>query len=64
MKVITTALLFSVIYWTGASLVESLFFKQATLLEALFHPEIGEIALRCWVIALIFLASNSLLGKK
>lgn len=56
-------IVFALIYWTGASFVESVLFKQGTVMDAFFRPELGEIALRAWVIVLIFIVLTGIYGK-
>jgi hypothetical protein len=64
MKVLMAGLALSLIYWTGASFVESVLFGQGSFMEAFARPEFGEVALRVWVILLIFIVSNGLFRKE
>jgi hypothetical protein len=64
MKVLLAGLVLSLIYWTGASFVESVLFGQATFIENFARPDFGEAALRAWVIVLIFIVSMGLFRKE
>ncbi|MFI5304618.1 MAG: hypothetical protein ACHQYP_07455 [Nitrospiria bacterium] len=64
MKILISGIALSILYWAGASFVESVIFGQGTFLEAFVHPEFGEVALRIWVIALIFLVSTGLFRRE
>lgn len=64
MKVLLSGLALSLIYWTGASFIESVLFGQGTFMEAFARPDFGEVILRLWVIALIFIVSTGLFRKE
>ena len=64
MKVFLAGLALSLIYWTGASFVESVIFGQGNFIENFAWPEFGEVALRLWVIVLIFIVSTGLFRKE
>ncbi len=64
MKVLQAGLALSLIYWTGASFVESVLFGQGSFTEAFARPDFGEAALRLWVIVLIFIVSTGLFRKE
>lgn len=64
MKVLLTGLALSLVYWTGASFVESVLFGEGNFIEAFARPVFGEVALRLWVIALIFIVSTGLFRKQ
>ena len=64
MKILLSGITLSLIYWTGASFIEAVLFHQGAFLESFLKPEFGEVALRFWVIALIFIVSAGLFRKE